>query len=769
MKRLTALFIIMASALGLQAQPCSTTNGTNCRCADGTTNCDLLPDIMISWYGLLNDTPTEYSQTGNGAENGRLRITGSTPNVGYGAFTVLGTDYFLCGTDTIYDPSRSISSCPSGGTPTNLLKQRIYRKNGNSITYTDRWAGGQTFHPGHGHNHVDDWVSFTLRTEDPNQPDTLQWPIVGTGSKIGFCLMDLSNCNASPGDCRDSHIYGLGNVLNSSNFPNFGMGGGTYSCNPIEQGISSGYVDIYSQYLEGMWIDIPPGTCNGNYWIIAQVDPRNNFLESNENNNWTAIPFTLTKQVPVGNAAASISLSAAPYLCNNAGAITLSASAGQNYQWSTGATTPSITVTQPGDYYVQVSSACGAAISDTITISSIASSVSTTQGDTVCFGSAATLLASAPGLVSWYDSPTGGNYLHTGNTYTTNAISQNTTLYAQATVLVSNPPQQVGPPNHSGNDYSADTYNAYVSFDALDNFTLQSVKVYTDLAGPRTIQLRDMLGNILADTTINIPLGTSRIGLNFDVPIGLSYTLGTDTAQNQSTFGYISPRLRRSDSGVAYPYEIPNVVSLTGSPHGNSFYYYFFDWEVSSGSYGCPSPRIPVDVVIEDHTGIAVNGLNAAFLVSDGPVQLVATIPNGTFSGRGITTDGNGNTYFSPALAGIADSIAITYQYTTPVGCVADTVMYVSVLRETGVTELVDSRLLFYPNPSQNSITLLVPTHMENATLTVLDATGKQVMQVVITALGPRQIVDVAALATGMYILRLDGPYGSRFAKLSKL
>src|SRR5690606_21638713 len=194
--------------------PCTTTNASGCLCADGRDTCVLLPDLTISWFAIVNymNGPNEYSQSGNGTNDGRLRITGSTPNVGLGSFTVRGSNYFLCGTDTIFDSNRT-PSCPDGSNPTNLLVQRVYKKMGNTMTYEDRWAGGQTFHPTHGHNHVDDWVVFTLREEDPNNPDTLSWTIVGEGAKIGFCLMDYGSCSYYNGHCRTVQKYNQGTVL----------------------------------------------------------------------------------------------------------------------------------------------------------------------------------------------------------------------------------------------------------------------------------------------------------------------------------------------------------------------------------------------------------------------------------------------------------------------------------------------------------------------------------------------------------------------------
>lgn len=86
--------------------------------------------------------------------------------------------------------------------------------------------------------------------------------------------MDYGTCSGWADHCVDT----LGNFMNSnSDFPNYGLGGGSYSCSNSVQGISSGYMDIYWTSLDGMWIDIAPGTCNGDYWIVTEVDPNNFF------------------------------------------------------------------------------------------------------------------------------------------------------------------------------------------------------------------------------------------------------------------------------------------------------------------------------------------------------------------------------------------------------------------------------------------------------------------------------------------------------------
>jgi hypothetical protein len=85
-------------------------------------------------------------------------------------------------------------------------------------------------------------MTLRVQTADPNP---LNWPIVGEGAKIGFCLMDYGQCGTGTGStyyghCRDTNMYyNQGNVMLNSNFPNYGLGGGSYNCSVVEQGISS--------------------------------------------------------------------------------------------------------------------------------------------------------------------------------------------------------------------------------------------------------------------------------------------------------------------------------------------------------------------------------------------------------------------------------------------------------------------------------------------------------------------------------------------------
>ncbi len=358
MKSYLLLILFTLIPLFIFSQPCTVNDATGCVCEDGSTDCLLLPNIKIA-YDLLAD-PTQ-----NPESPGELRVSVSSPNIGHGPLRVIATNNFVCGTDTLWNSN--ITVCPDGSTPSQLVIQRIYRKQGNNMSYIDRWAGTMTYHPMHNHSHFDEWGVYTLRIPDPNEPDPLKWTVIGEGSKLGFCLMDFGSCQYYDGHCRDEN----NNVLRSD-APNFGLGGGQYSCGVTNQGISAGWTDIYYHYLDGMFITIPPGTCNGDYMLVVEVDPNNVLLEENDDDNVMVAPITLTKQTNPNNVnpTTTISVNGPTAICDGDQTQLSVPRTGSAYLWSTGETTGSITVTTPGTYTCQVTTPCGIA-TDNITITQV--------------------------------------------------------------------------------------------------------------------------------------------------------------------------------------------------------------------------------------------------------------------------------------------------------------------------------------------------------------------------------------------------------------
>lgn len=259
--------------------PCSVSNGAGCQCPDGiSTNCDLLPDMTAS---------AQIIAAQNTETPGLLTLSNATPNIGWGPMEIHGSSSCWCDTVPV---ACSTPMCPDGSYPKQKLNQTIYHKTGTSITSYDVLTNGMmSYHPTHGHVHVDNWAEFTLRTPTSN-PDATTWPIVSTGSKVSFCLINLGDCTSDYGYCRDGNY---GPIMTMADIPNSPFGHISGCGN--DQGIYVGNLDIYSEGLAGMSIDLTD-VCNGDYYIVSITDPDNNFIESDETNNWAATPITLTMQ-----------------------------------------------------------------------------------------------------------------------------------------------------------------------------------------------------------------------------------------------------------------------------------------------------------------------------------------------------------------------------------------------------------------------------------------------------------------------------------------
>ncbi len=637
---LTVFIIIPFVAL----PQCNTSNATTCKCLDTTqTDCDLLPNIQIGhppFYQTGTFGIIEYSQTGNGDDNGRLKITVSTPNTGVGPLEIRTTNIFVCGTDTFIGTPPSI--CPNGiDYPKILINQRIYHKNGNSMSFYDVPSGTMTYHPSHGHMHVDNWGVYTLRENNGN-PDPLTWPIIGTGTKLAFCVEDYGTCIGYSGHCLDT----LGNVLDQpSDFPNYGLGGGNYNCSSVVQGITSGYVDIYWTSLDGMWINIPPTTCNGNYWIVIEVDPNQNFIEEREDDNVYAFPYTLTQQIPSGGYAEITPCEIA--VCPGA-AVELAANASYSgnlinptYQWSTGDTTASIMVSAAGVYNVTVTSQCGTTTSVPAVVNVMNINPPLTTGDTVCVSGMAVLSATAAGTINWYDSLTGGSLVGTGATFITPVLTATAIYYAESKEKQNdfNTPHD----NTFGTGANHNLNDKFLIFDVNDSIKLVSVKVYAQTAGNRTIQLRDESDQTLQSFTANLPNGESRVYLNWIIPPGVDYRMGLSNASAANLF--------RNNSGVTYPYVLSDcLLEITGSSAGPSFYYFYYDWEIESAGDSCASTRSAATAYVDQC--LSVNEQDGSNIVSIVPNPGNGEL-NFSFSDPGVieadisVIDGTGKTIYA--------------------------------------------------------------------------------------------------------------------------
>jgi PKD repeat protein len=298
-------------------------------------------------------------------------------------------------------------------------------------------------------------------------------------------------------------------------------------------------------------------------------------------------------------------------------------------------------------------------------------------------------------------------------------------------------------------------------FTALQPFTLNSVAVYPVASAPSgnctfTVALRNAAGTTLQSATFSVPTSVSPgiktpITLNFQVPVGVGHRLVFTSASGGGLSGFI----RETSTGFSYPYTFPGIASITSAYTGGpsaTFYYYFYDWQFSSGS-GCPG-RDSVQVQV----GNTLPSPDFNFTVNQ------STISFSNLSNSGATYSWN----FGDGV-GTSTAINPVYNYTTtgsfnvilnasnacggPVP-ITKTVN-ITVLGDIEDGSEVIGNAKVYPNPAYDVLYIQFDKP-SSGVLSLTDLNGKLLRQEIMKDEGKRVVIDVTDLSSGMYILHID-------------
>jgi PKD repeat protein len=329
------------------------------------------------------------------------------------------------------------------------------------------------------------------------------------------------------------------------------------------------------------------------------------------------------------------------------------------------------------------------------------------QGVVLCSPDSVTIQASANGEIRYFDASIDGNLLDTGAFYSV-YLAQTDTLWVEN--IETNPVLYVGPLNNSfgtGGQHN-NTSTQYQIFSVQEPLTIVSAWVNAGSAGDRTITLWDASGNQLDSRFLNIPSGGSRISLNFHLEPGVNYRMG-GTQMN----------LYRNNTGAAYPYQLPGLISITGSSAGVAFFYYFYDWEVVKDP--CVSPRTPVYLVMDE-----VNA--AASLSSFGMTATV--VANSSNNATQYSWDFGDNSTYAQATPQHTYAQPGTYTVTLVASndnC-SDTAYFEATVDNAGLSEVSPSGWAIYPNPALEVLTVRCFGE-EAESFSVFDAQGRLVKE----------------------------------------
>jgi hypothetical protein len=257
-----------------------------------------------------------------------------------------------------------------------------------------------------------------------------------------------------------------------------------------------------------------------------------------------------------------------------------------------------------------------------------------------CDDGSVTFTATSGAPISWYDSPSGGNVLATGSTFTTPVLSNTTPYYVESGDTCRSFRVVVNAiVNPTGTIAAGDVSrcgDGTVTLNATSNLPSNSILWYSYPAGGNVIGTGSayLTAPLTSGKTYYVEAGLVCKSARIPVNVSIIHT-GTVSSNDVSrcdngTVILTANSTLATDSIFWYDSATGNNIVATGNTYttpnlsGNSTFY------TESGAAGCRSPRIPVNVIINQTSSVS------------------------TVSGYGC---GSGNIFLSAASNAPADSV----------------------------------------------------------------------------------------------------------------
>lgn len=265
------------------------------------------------------------------------------------------------------------------------------------------------------------------------------------------------------------------------------------------------------------------------------------------------------------------------------------------WTWSDASTGNALVVTTSGTYSATGMDICGNLLaSNEVEVAfNPTPAAPIVTGESVNEGGSVTLDGGSPTL-RWYADEFAEVAIAEGATFTTPALTESTTYWVEE-VSVSDASVYTGgeADMDQGQYHTNDAY--YMLFDVYEDAELVSVKVFANGSGVRQIALLDEAGSTLQVGDFDLADGVNTVELGWTLPVATNLGLKCN-ADN--------PQLWRDGNGsdLNYPYALGDLGAITSSSvagaNAQNFYYFFYDWVVSTPTAECPSVRTPVTVTV---------------------------------------------------------------------------------------------------------------------------------------------------------------------------
>ena len=217
--------------------------------ASASSSPDTGPDVLLPNLRSLDARDLQIERTKSGR---RLRFAASLANLGPGPLVLIPRGRGDCRPGRL--SAIQVLAVDRDG-------NGRYRRGVDRLT-TRQFAGCMLRHPGHDHWHFDAMAAYSLRRPDAGRD-------LAARRKVSFCLRD------------NTRVRGVDTTVRREHFGECTARG--------RQGISPGWVDVYSADLDGQWLALPRGVDDEVVCLDLAADPRGLVEETDETDNATSV------------------------------------------------------------------------------------------------------------------------------------------------------------------------------------------------------------------------------------------------------------------------------------------------------------------------------------------------------------------------------------------------------------------------------------------------------------------------------------------------
>ncbi|WP_027394143.1 PKD domain-containing protein [Aquimarina latercula] len=367
------------------------------------------------------------------------------------------------------------------------------------------------------------------------------------------------------------------------------------------------------------------------------------------------------------------------------------------------------------------------------------------MNQSICPGNTTTITASGSSGYIWYDAVDSNTAIATGADLDVSNLTEDQTFYVAGTIepIIS---AVTGIQDISSNSGDIHQGGFNLVFDVNQPIILKKAKVIAEGSGNRTLQLIDAAGTVLETKTINIPDGESIIDINMNIPVGTDLEIGFLEEAN----------LFRSNDNINYPYIVENVINIkrssaTTAPEG--FYYYLYNWEISTLG-GCQTTeRAVVEISISDAPALPTMNINA----ETNEISAVEPYTSYQWYFNNQEIEGaTGSSYIAEETGTYALEVF------NDVGCsIFSENIEIQPLSIIDI-ESPENQIILYPNPAREILNIGGVSALEDKySLKVVNSLG----QTIINRSDIPETLNTSSLPEGLYFLLINNKLVDRFIK----